>query len=565
MGTYFSASTTAEGGGGEAGVAQPSSDRKVEPPAEGSSDGVAEEAAPKRPRTKEAPADSSEESSEEGGDEDEGARADHGTCSCCACGSSRPKVKVRDPNAVRVDFSKEALEAEIEALRGDLPEYVSDVASLTLPALICDDDGELKTPTQDEGPWDLDVTIRGSEANEAYNHPFKATIRFDRTWPMEHPEVRFRCVIHHALTSDSNGMLAPFYRTLPRDDNEVLTVKLVLRHLHDFLVDPMKAWKVPKESMPLRLTSAITVNSRMNKDRLTTIGQYSKLALYPELFETPAKWRDEWLEPSFREAIKLNTPEAWRAILQEHLTGEVFSFKIFTDLFLQKLTAEIFNFYESGLTARRPNSMNNYGIILNEIGLEPLIDELQRMLQPLGELLWPGPGSVWDGHHCFIVRYRSGEDLGLDMHTDDSDVTFNICLGMDFKGAGLQFCGLMGAANHRKHTYTFQHVKGTCVCHLGRKRHGADDISEGERLNLILWNHSSAYRQSNDYKHPEYKTEQGPPDQVCVSYTHDRDYGIFKEYPMGKEKFKGRGWCPPKPFEYPDFKADAEKVEDDSD
>ena len=27
------------------------------------------------------------------------------------------------------------------------------------------------------------------------------------------------------------------------------------------------------------------------------------------------------------------------------------------------------------------------------------------------------------------------------MHTDDSDVTFNICLGLDFQGAGLQFCG----------------------------------------------------------------------------------------------------------------------------
>merc|ERR1712113_41868 len=74
---------------------------------------------------------------------------------------------------------------------------------------------------------------------------------------------------------------------------------------------------------------------------------------------------------------------------------------------------EIFNFYASGLPAKRPNSMNNYGIILNEIGLEPMINELQRILQPLGELLFPGPGDCWDGHHCFIVRYREGEDLGL--------------------------------------------------------------------------------------------------------------------------------------------------------
>lgn len=117
----------------------------------------------------------------------------------------------------------------------------------------------------------------------------------------------------------------------------------------------------------------------------------------------------------------------------------------------------------------------------------------------------------------------------------------------------------MGAKNHRKHTYTYHHKKGKCVCHLGRKRHGADDISSGERLNLILWNHSSTYRESNGYNEPDYNREEGPPDEVCVSYTHDRDYGNFKKYPIGKENHKGKGWCPPKPFEYAGFKPDCEK------
>ena len=29
-------------------------------------------------------------------------------------------------------------------------------------------------------------------------------------------------------------------------------------------------------------------------------------------------------------------------------------------------------------------------------------------------------GSQFDDHHSFIVRYTASEDLGLDMHTDDS-------------------------------------------------------------------------------------------------------------------------------------------------
>ena len=68
-----------------------------------------------------------------------------------------------------------------------------------------------------------------------------------------------------------------------------------------------------------------------------------------------------------------------------------------------------------------------------------------------------------DGHHCFIVRYRSGEDLGLDMHTDDSDVTFNLCLGLEFTGAGLQFCGMAGAADHRKHRHSYLHRKARAI------------------------------------------------------------------------------------------------------
>ena len=41
-------------------------------------------------------------------------------------------------------------------------------------------------------------------------------------------------------------------------------------------------------------------------------------------------------------------------------------------------------------------------------------------------------------HHSFMVKYKAGQDLGLDMHTDDSDVTVNVCLGKDFRGAANQ-------------------------------------------------------------------------------------------------------------------------------
>lgn len=463
---------------------------------------------------------------------------------------------------VQVAFNLSELEAEIESVRKDPPPYVSGVGHLQQPKIVCLSNGKVGRPPRD-GPWDLSVYVSGEEGDKAYGYPFRVVLRFDADlWPMKLAAVRFRCVFHHALTDEGGAMLAPFYKALPRDDRGACTVRLLLQHIRTFLVTPLRSWNVAKfllEEGDARINTVIAANRRMNEERFDIINKYRSKMLHSELFESPAAWRDEWLEPSFREARRQGTPEAWRSILKEHLPGLVFSCKMLTTDFCDKLVAEIHNFYASGLPARRPNSMNSYGIILNEIGLEPLIDELQTMMQPIGELLFPGPGNVWDGHHCFIVRYRAGEDLGLDMHTDDSDVTLNICLGVDFTGAGLQFCGHMGAADHRHHRYTYEHVRGSVLIHLGRQRHGADDISSGERLNLILWNHSSTYRMSDEYEKPPYHKESGPPDAVCVSYTHDRDYGNFKAYPPGKENHKGRGWCPRPTFEYDGFKADSAK------
>ena len=74
----------------------------------------------------------------------------------------------------------------------------------------------------------------------------------------------------------------------------------------------------------------------------------------------------------------------------------------------------------------------------------------------------------------------------------------------------------------------------------------------------ILWNHSSTYRRSGHYQRPPYSKEAGPPEVECVSYTHDRDYGRFKKYPIGKESFRGKGWCPPPSAEYDGFYSDTD-------
>jgi hypothetical protein len=188
------------------------------------------------------------------------------------------------------------------------------------------------------------------------------------------------------------------------------------------------------------------------------------------------------------------------------------------------------------------------GIIVNHIGMKEAITWLQRhVLHPLSQILFPlqSKGGFHD-HHSFMVQYKAGEDLGLDMHTDDSDVTFNICLGRNFTGASLTICGDSRMPQHRQFYKSYEHVRGRALVHLGSRRHGADDILTGERNNLIVWNHNHEYRSSAEFVNRQpYYPEAAAPDARCLSYTHDRDFGEFLDYPPGKEEFRGGGWCPP--------------------
>ena len=78
-----------------------------------------------------------------------------------------------------------------------------------------------------------------------------------------------------------------------------------------------------------------------------------------------------------------------RCLLEEHCEG-VYSFPMLTQAACQMLVDEVDAYAASGLPTARPNSMNNYGIIVNAIGMRPAIDRLQAaVLHPLAALLYP--------------------------------------------------------------------------------------------------------------------------------------------------------------------------------
>uniref|UniRef100_A0A7S3KZQ6 Fe2OG dioxygenase domain-containing protein n=2 Tax=Amphora coffeiformis TaxID=265554 RepID=A0A7S3KZQ6_9STRA len=274
---------------------------------------------------------------------------------------------------------------------------------------------------------------------------------------------------------------------------------------------------------------------------------------------------EEWLDPQvtawLRQRKDINPPLAGSTKTNgssdamsnfppfaQEISPMVYIFPLFTKTFCERVTAAFLKEKDyaakHGIPIHRPNNMNKSGAVMKSLGIENLMDVLQdRVLEPIAQELFPETGSEFTNHHSFLVHYAAGLDQHLDMHTDDSDVTFNCCLGIEFTGAKLQICGIMGEPDHRHSKLEFSHRPGWVICHLGRQRHGADNIDSGVRINLIDWNHNKVWRRSAESMAQEYKQESGPPDLQCLSYTHDRDWELYK----GKRPVEtGRKpWCPP--------------------
>jgi len=281
--------------------------------------------------------------------------------------------------------------------------------------------------------------------------------------------------------------------------------------------------------------------------------------LHKEIFV--AEGVDHWLVPELRGAL-----QKWWATgdpadieitslpgIKNDAPGVV-SFDCFSHEFCDKLLAEVDYYNDSGFPSRAPNSMNRYGVILNDIGMKPFFTELiQRFNLGIAARFFgddrvrattfnsePTTTSDWGGssindHHTFVVQYEPDKDIHLDMHTDACDITFNFGLtdANHFEGNDLVFCGMLGTDVERKRTYGYSHVKGRCMMHSGKLRHGAQPIKSGKRSSLIMWTHSDLFRGSLLYKEKYYKVvgrqTHGIPDKECLSKTHDVDYRDWLE------------------------------------
>ncbi|CAF3607102.1 unnamed protein product [Adineta steineri] len=236
---------------------------------------------------------------------------------------------------------------------------------------------------------------------------------------------------------------------------------------------------------------------RLMEKYLATIMQYFK-PQSPELYDF-----QQWpIDQNLLNMIKNSSLD--NDILKQMQTTGVYTFSFLPVSFCQLLINEIAYFeqwcVDNGLKLYRPNSMNKYGVILDHFGFQKCLNDIvTNIVEPLTGLIYTHVTLPLDSHHGFVVEYAMDKDRKLDFHVDDSAVTLNLCLGTEFTDGQLYFGGVRcsshtgtTAPRHDEEFY-LEHQVGMACLHLGNHRHKALPITNGRRLNLILWRRSSNF------------------------------------------------------------------------
>lgn len=224
--------------------------------------------------------------------------------------------------------------------------------------------------------------------------------------------------------------------------------------------------------------------------------------IYKPLHQHVYNLQESFLAPEFLQMVKYcsssdATVDGLIKLIRTEAAPRVHRFPVFTREFCEDFINELENFEQSDAPKGRPNSMNNYGILLNELGFdESFITPLRELyLRPLTALLYSDcGGSCLDSHKAFAVKYSMGEDLDLSYHYDNAEVTLNVSLGKEFTEGNLFFGDMRQVPLSETECVEVEHHVTKGLLHRGQHMHGALPISSGIRWNLIIWMRASRER-----------------------------------------------------------------------
>jgi len=209
---------------------------------------------------------------------------------------------------------------------------------------------------------------------------------------------------------------------------------------------------------------------------------------------------EEWLDPALLDLMKdIDSGGSKQRVVERHLTevgDEIYMVPALSPDYCTKLVEELDNFNMEVKDKSQPNTMNRYGVMVEEMGLSDFVYSLiYPYLAKIARLLyseWCGDSGV-DSYKSFTIKYSIGEDTDLKYHYDNAEVTFNFCLGTQFEGAEVYFYHMAGETDNG-HYCEAEHKPGSVLIHRARHMHGTLPLLSGSRYNLLTWLRSSSIR-----------------------------------------------------------------------
>mmetsp|Transcript_21983 Transcript_21983/g.50737 ORF Transcript_21983/g.50737 Transcript_21983/m.50737 type:complete len:199 (+) Transcript_21983:71-667(+) len=150
-----------------------------------------------------------------------------------------------------------------------------------------------------------------------------------------------------------------------------------------------------------------------------------------------------------------------------------------------------------------PSSLFGLGRSQNIVDLSLIdLDWINQVLfhlivRPISKHLFQKTESMdttLDWYHGYVASYYSPSSSSssssksrLNIHTDDSEVTLNLCLCNDFEGGNVRFHGLRGDPESEEE---YEPRMGMGLLHSGRHFHEVTNVTKGERFVYILWTRS---------------------------------------------------------------------------
>lgn len=193
-------------------------------------------------------------------------------------------------------------------------------------------------------------------------------------------------------------------------------------------------------------------------------------------------------------AIELDVAQL--QVLMDEELPDVFSFRLLSKNFCEQLREYVMALSRiSQTTPLLDTDLGRRPFNLDMVRLGWLNDLLfQLITRPISRHLFQSTETLedLDWRHGFVTGYSAKPTIGkprerLVTHTDDSEVTLNVCLGAEFEGGLLEFRGLRGDDDETELMGTFQPQTGLAIVHAGRKFHDVTQVTAGDRFALIMW------------------------------------------------------------------------------